>query len=58
MKAAVISEASGLVINTIELAPEANWQAPAGTFVHFDESASIGMQWDGEKIVHPSEGDE
>jgi hypothetical protein len=54
-RAALIDEASNIVVNIIELEHDALWQAPYGHFIRFIETAAIGDVWDGEQLVKPSE---
>lgn len=52
MRAAIIEESTSRVVNVIELEPDANWEAPAGHFVRFNENASIGMLWNGTELIN------
>ena len=51
MKTALISEANNQVVNIIELEKDAKWEAPAGHFIRFSESAQIGWFWNGQAFV-------
>ena len=53
MKAAIIQESTNTVVNVIELEANSIWPAPDGHFVRFDESAAIGMTWDGTQLIAP-----
>jgi ribosomal protein L14 len=45
MKAALIEYATNKVVNTIVLEPNAEWEAPSGFFVIFDDNAAINMYY-------------
>lgn len=51
MRAALIRESDGLVVNTIDLEQDSEWQAPEGHFIRFDDEAKMGMVWNGEALV-------
>ena len=52
MRMALI-DGQGLVLNVIEIEPDANWPAPVGCSLIDAGAGSPGDTWDGEKFIKP-----
>jgi hypothetical protein len=50
---ALIETATGLVVNAIEIADGAKWEAPEGFYLHATGSGAIGDTWNGTEFVAP-----
>lgn len=51
MRKAVVEEATGKVVNVIEIEKDANWKPPEGCVLM--DNGEIGDTWDGIKFIHP-----
>jgi hypothetical protein len=55
MRKAVVDEATGLVINVIELEEDSDWPCPDGCCIKDAELCSIGWTWNDVEFVAPTE---
>lgn len=51
MKKAIVNKADGLVLNVIEIEPDAKWKPSKGAILIDALNASPGDTWDGENFI-------
>lgn len=54
-RCAIINESTGVVENVCQMCENAQWEPPSGRILRYDDSAQIGMIWNGTALVNPED---